>query len=310
MGATARVEYFGELLEPILGEIFYNQYDQIPSMIESLFNMQTTSNPYEDDLSLGSMGLFRKFQGSVDYDRPYVQYKKTYEFPEYADGFKIERKLYDDEMHGIMNQRPADLAEAAKRRREMDAATIFNYADQTTATDPEGETIDSTGADGRPLCDDQHPTKSPDGPTHRSNKDSLTLNHANLQTTKNKMRKFQDDRGNKISVVPDTLVVGVDLEEQGWELIQSEKKIDTAENNPNIHHGRYTLVVWDYLEDDGRWFLADSRYMRRYLKWFDRIPIEFAMKEEFDELVAKYRAYMRYEAGWSDWFFIFGNFPQ
>jgi len=307
--AMARVEHFGELLEPILGEIFYNQYDQIPTMIDSLFSKKTTDKPYEDDLSIGAMGLFRKFQGTVDYDRPYVQYKKTYEFPEYADGFKIERKLFDDDMHNIINQRPADLAEAAARRREMDAAMVFNYADADTGTDAEGNTVATTGADGKRLCASDHPTKSPDGPASRSNAGTLSLNHANLQTTKNLMRGFKDDRGNKISVVPDTLIVGVELEEMGWELIQSAKKINTAENNPNIHEGRYRLIVWDYLADDKRWFLADSRYMQRYLKWFDRVPLEFAMAEEFDELVAKYRAYMRYECGWSDWFWVYGQFP-
>ncbi len=307
--AIARVENFGELLEPILGEIFYNQYGQIPSMIPSIFSTKTTDKPYEDDLSIGAMGLFRKFQGSIEYDRPYVQYKKTYEFPEYADGFKIERKLFDDDMHNIINQRPADLAEAAARRREMDAAMLFNYADADTATDAEGNTVSALGPDGKRLCASDHPTKSPDGPASRSNVGTLTLNHANLQTTKNLMRQYRDDRGNKMSIVPDTLIVGIGLEEMGWELIQSEKKINTAENNPNIHEGRYRLIVWDYLEDDGRWFMADSRYMQRYLKWYDRVPLEFAMAEEFDELVAKYRAYMRYSAGWSDWFWVHGNFP-
>ncbi len=305
----ARREYYGELLEPGLSEIFYDQYDQIPTMIPEMFNMLTSDKGFEKDLSIGAMGLFRKFQGTVQYDRPYVQYEKLYEFPEYADGFQIERKLYDDEDYGIINQRPADLGEAAKRRKEMDAALIFNYAADTSGTDAEGNTIDTRGGDGVALCATDHPTESPDGPAERSNHGQLALNHANLQTTKNLMRKFVDDRGNKISVVPDTIICGVDLEEIGWELIAADKKVNTAENNPNIHYGKYRLIVWDYLEDDGRWFLCDSRYMARYLKWYDRIPIEFAMEEAFDELVAKYRAYMRYECGFSDWFWVFGNFP-
>ena len=123
---VARREHFGELLEPGLSEIFYNVYEQIPSMIPEIFSVQSSDKPYEKDLSIGAMGMFRKFTGTVQYDRPYVQYEKIYEFPEYADGFQVERKLYDDEMYGIINRRPADLAEAAVRRREMDAAMVFN----------------------------------------------------------------------------------------------------------------------------------------------------------------------------------------
>jgi len=314
---VARREDFGALLEPGLSEIFYNVYDQIPTMIPELFNIQTADKGFEKDLSIGSMGVFRKFMGTVQYDRMYVQYEKIYEFPEYADGFQVERKLYDDEMYGIINQRPADLAESAKRRQEMDASMVFNFAEATTATDPEGNTIPWVGGDGKPLCSDEHPSKSPGGPAKRINKAAYSLNHANLQITKNEMRRFVDDRGNKFSVVPDTLIVGIGLEEIGWELIAAEKKIQPvasapADNihNPNIHQGKYKLIVWDYLEDDGRWFLCDSRYMQRYLKWYNRVPIEFAMAEEFDELLAKYRAYMRYACGWSDWFWVFGNFPQ
>ena len=295
--ATARREHFGELLEPGLREIFYETYDQIPSMINEIFSVNTTSNPYEEDVSIGTMGEFPKFQGTVEYDRPYEGYKKLYEFPEFAKGFRIERKLYDDERYNVINKRPAGLAISASRRREEDAAEVFNNAFDSNYTGP----------DGKELCASDHPSKAPDGPATRSNAGTLELNHANLQTTKNAMRQFVDDRGGKISVVPDTLVVPVALEETAWELIQSDLKINTAENNPNIHYGRYRLIVWDYLDNDDAWFLIDSRYAKLFLNWFDRAPLEFAMEEDFDTLVAKYRAYMRYNAGWSDWVWVYGN---
>jgi hypothetical protein len=50
--------------------------------------------------------------------------------------------------------------------------------------------------------------------------------------------------------------------------------------------------------------------MKRFLKWYDRVPIEFKMEEDFDTLVAKFRAYMRYACGWSDWFWVYGNIPS
>ncbi len=299
---TARREHFGYLLEPGLRKIFYETYEQIPTMIPELFNMQTTDNPYEEDVSIGTMGDFPEFTGTVEYDRPYQGYKKLYEFPEFAKGFRIERKLYDDDRYNIINKRPAGLAISAARRRERDAAAIFNNA------------FSDTGPDGVPLCSDQHPTTAPDGPpagtAGRVNVGTYELNHENLQLVKNLMRGFIDDRGGKISVVPDTLLVPVALEEVAWELIQSEKKIDTAENNPNIHYGTYKLIVWDYLEDDNAWFLIDSHYAKMFLNWFDRVPLEFAMTEDFDTLVAKFRAYMRYSAGYSDWIWIFGNNPS
>jgi len=295
--ATARREHFGKLLEPGLREIFYEQYDQLPSMIPELFNVNTTDNPYEEDVNIGTLGDFPEFSGTIDYDRMYEGYKKVYDFPEFAKGFRIERKLYDDERYNTINKQPRGLAISANRRREADAAKIFNNAFDSNYTGP----------DDVRLCADNHPTPAPDGPPERSNVNTRDLNHENLQKTKLDMRGFVDDRGGKISVVPDTLLVPPEKEEIGWELIESEKKINTDHNNPNIHHGKYRLIVWDYLENEDAWFLIDSRYASMFLNWFDRVPLEFDMEEDFDTLVAKFRAYMRYNAGWSDWVWVFGN---
>lgn len=303
---VARREHFGKLLEPGLREVLYEVFNQQPSMINDLFSVQTTDNPYEEDVSIGTLGDFPKFEGTVEYDQMYQGYSKIYDFPEFAKGFRIERKLYDDERYNVINQRPAGLGISASRRREEDAAKIFNNAFDSSYTGP----------DDKPLCASDHPSKAPDGPSARSNVGTRSLNHSNLQETKREMRSFVDDRGGKISVVPDTLVVPVILEEVAWELIESEKKINTSDNNPNIHYGKYRLIVWDYLDDGGDlvenapWFLMDSNYAAMFLNWFDRVPLEFAMEEDFDTLVAKFRAYMRYNAGWSDWMFIYGNDPS
>lgn len=303
---TVRREHFGSLLEPGLRKIFYETYDEIPTMASELFNVQTTGNPFERDQAIGTMGDFPKFQGTVEYDRPYEGYSTLYEFPEFAKGFRIERKLYDDEMYGIINKRPAGLAISASRRKEIDAAAVFNNAFSSS----------NVGGDGVALCADDHPSKAyvdsggSEGVEKRSNLGTAVLDHEALQKAKNAMRATLDDRGGKISVVADTLLVPVDLEETAWELIQSDKKVDTADNNPNIHFGKYRLIVWDYLTNPDAWFLMDSRYTKMFLNWFDRVPLEFAMEEEFDTLVAKFRAYMRYECGWSDWIWIYGSNPN
>lgn len=294
---TARYEYFGKLLEPGLREIFYERYKEIPSMLSEIFNMVSTTNPSEQDVGVGTMGDFPKFEGTVEYDRPYQGYHTVYEFPEYAKGFRIERKLYDDERYSIINKRPKALATSAYRRREADGAAIFNNAFVTP------------GADGVALCSENHPTTAPDGPPTRSNMSQWKLSHDAVSAVRKEMRATLDDRGGKISVQPDTIVVPPDLEEKAWAIITADGKLDATHpgTNPNIHQGKYTLIVWDYLDNPDAWFMLDSHYTKMNLNWFDRVSLEFAMEEEFDTLVAKYRAYMRYTCGWSDWIGVFGN---
>ena len=311
---TARREHFGYLLEPGLTEIFYNAYDELPTIAPELFDMKTTDKPYETDVGIGDMGDFPEFEGTVEYDRPYEQYKKTYEFPEFAKGFRIERKLWDDDRYNEINKQPIGLALSAARRREKDAALIFNNAFDSNYT----------GGDGKELCASDHPSKAPDGPATRSNAGTLGLNHETLETTRLLMRATKNDRGEQIYVNPDTLLVPPALEEMAWSLIESETRTSAksdgageAQSNPNIHQGKYKLIVWDRLtqssDTDGNgnnkspWFLIDSKYMKMFLKWYDRVPLEFAMEEDFDSLVAKFRAYMRYNAGWSDWIWVYGQ---
>ena len=308
--SIARVEHFGKLLEPGLREIFYEAYDQTPTLLAEIFSMQTTENPYEEDIGIGAMGDFPDFDGTIEYDRMYQGYNQVYTFPERAKGFAIERKLYDDERYNIINKRPVGLAIAAIRRREDDAAALFNNAFSASYL----------GFDGKRLCASDHPSKAyvdsggAEGVSARANAGTLAFSADALQTTKNLMRNTKNDRNQRISVVPDTIVCPPPLEEKVWSVIASDRKVDSSDWNPNIHQGRYKMVVWDNLtgttESNSPWFLIDSRYSKMFLNFFDRIPIEFAMEEDFDTLIAKFRAYMRYGLGWSDWVWVFGQDPS
>ncbi|HUM42715.1 MAG TPA: hypothetical protein PKI14_07190 [Fervidobacterium sp.] len=294
---VARREHFGKLLEPGLRKIFYEEFNQLPSMIPELYNVQSTSNPWEEDVSIGTLGEFPEFRGTVEYDRMYEGYSTVYSFPEFAKGFQIERKLFDDQRYAIIKKQPKGLAMSAFRRRESDAAYIFNNA------------FTHVGSDGVPLVSDAHPSPAPDGPPARSNIVSWKLGHDALRATHLMGRAFVDDRGGKIETNFDTLIVPPDLEEIGWSIITADGRLEATHpgTHPNIHKGKYKLVVWDYLTNPDVWFLADSRMMKMYLNWFDRVPLEFAMTEDFDTMVAKYRAYMRYGFGFSDWIWVIGS---
>jgi hypothetical protein len=45
---------------------------------------------------------------------------------------------------------------------------------------------------------------------------------------------------------------------------------------------------------------------KQYAFWSDRVPLEFAMAEDLDTLLAKWRAYMRYGNAVTDWRWITG----
>ena len=120
------------------------------------------------------------------------------------------------------------------------------------------------------------------------------------------MRDFRNDVGQKISVMPSKLIVPVALYPTAHEIVKSIGKVDSANNNVNFSNGMYEIFDWEYLTDSNNWFLVDGKTQKDDFIWYDRIPIEFAMAEELDTLVAKWRAYARYSFVWRDWRSILG----
>jgi phage major head subunit gpT-like protein len=135
------------------------------------------------------------------------------------------------------------------------------------------------------------------------------LSYDAVVATRKLMRGFLNDKGDKIRINPNTLLVPMELEDTAWTIVNSMNKPGTANNDGNFNRALgWNVVVWDYLTDSNNWFMMDSRYMKLFLNWFNRINIEFAMDPTSDfNLVARYRGYMRYSYGWSDWRFVYGH---
>ena len=83
-----------------------------------------------------------------------------------------------------------------------------------------------------------------------------------------------------------------------------------SHGNDRASSGAQALELLELAPHDYAWFLIDSGKARQSLHWFEREPIEFARETDFDTLIGKYRAYMRFSLGWSDWRFIYGNNPS
>ena len=304
MATPAISENFADLLEPGLRKIFDEQYKQLPSMLGSLYDVRTTSTSYDKESSVGAFGDFTDFDtsGQIVYDDIAQGYDTQIESKQWVSGFQIERKLFDDDLYGIINKKPRGLSIAAKRTREKHAATVFNDAFSGTGTENM-----TTAGDSLSLCNSAHTSNASSGYTNQSNTGTTALSATAVEATRRLMAAFTDDRGNKIAVNPDLLLVPRALEETAWTIIASKGEVDSAENNANFHYGKYKLAVWDYLSDSNNWFFIDSALMKNMLVWYDRIPLEFGQVKDFDTLIAKYRAYMRYGRGWNDWRFIYGH---
>lgn len=301
----ASSENFGDLLEPGLRKIFTEQYNEIPSMLGALYNVQDSDTSYEKDSSVGNFDDFPAFQGQVSYDDVYQGYDVTYTHAEFSKGFKIERKLFDDDLYNVIAKKPSGLSRAAKRTREKYGAQTFNNAFSGSGTIVVNGVTVLNNTEAKSLCSTTHTSTATS--TTQSNSGTSVLSPTSVEATRILMAGFLDDRDNLISVVPNLMLLPRNLEQTGYEIIASKGKVDSAENNENFHYGKYQMAVWDFLTDTNNWFMIDASMMKDFLQWFDRIPLEFAQDKSFETYIAKYSAYMRFAFGWSDWRFIYGH---
>src|SRR5574342_351895 len=273
-------------LDPVLTEIFYQHYNQHPPKRTAIFNVLTSNKAKETDFRIGSFSDPVKFDGTVIYETPKADYEIVYAQSQWAKGFIVEQTVLEDMQYDGIFTSASQMGTAFARKQEKDAASVFNNAFATVL-----------GYDAKTLCADDHPRSKTDS-TAVDNKLALTLTSANLETAITTMQAFGDDRGEEITIMPDTLLVPRALRKTALEIAGSPQQPESANNNINVHFGM-NVIVWEYLTDTNAWFVIDSVMAKRYLKWYDRITPDFAADDNFDNLLRKYRGRMRYSFGWS-----------
>lgn len=283
---------FGDLLEPGFREIFNDAYDEMPLVFPQIFNVDSSDKQDENVSGVTGFGLLAQTDEneSVQYEDPNQMYDTTFVHQKYTKGFKISEELYEDDQYNVMRSKPAQLARAARRTAENSAANVFNRAFSTSYL----------GGDGKPLASTLHPRS--DGGSSQSNASStgITLTEENLETGRIAARQQLDDKGMRIQVMPNTIVVPVDLEKDAEIITGSTMRPGSADNDMNVYKGKFNVIAWEYLTTNNTmWFLLDKRQTQ--LQWYWRVKPEFKQDNAFDTGMALFKVRTRFSNGWSDW---------
>lgn len=318
---------FGKLLEPGLRKIFFETYAEVPEQYSRIFNIQSSSKAKETDHNMGAMGDWTLRTSEVDtvqYDKMHDGKEIVYTHSAYTKGFMIGRELYDDEQYRQIQKFPKAMARGGRAFVEKQASAILVNAFTTNRfwSQEQNSTThvwDWKSAVDTPLCSDTHflIEKSQDGTTYGDNKLTTELSDSGLKEALQLARKMKDEAGNLITMNPKILVVPPALEFKAKELLNSTHTINSDVNNVNTLKDSLSLFVYDYLGDqtvtsgattldtNKFWFLIDPALNE--LNFFWRVKPEFKWDEDFDTFVAKYRGYMRFSFGASDWRGIIGS---
>lgn len=292
------------LLDKRLREVSERAFKELSEgKIEQLYRMLSTESAFEEFYEIGALPDIPEFNGELQFLSVTPGYYTKVEPKEFAGGVLFERKLLDDKKYNVVDNRAAMLAEAAARVREKYGVRPFAYA-FSSAYDFQ------TSEEAVSLCSTAHTTKAGvSTATGFSNSGTSALSKTSVAATRLLMRKFKNDIGERISIEPDTLLVPDSLYDTAMEIVGTPAGYDTAALDKNMQAGRYKVIPYLRLDDYStkNWFMLDSRLMKRFLLWLDRIKPEVNNQIDFNTYQVKHSIYFRIGNGFTNWRFIYGH---
>lgn len=290
---------FSKALWPGINAWYGKAYNEHKVEWTDLFDKYTSRRAWEEDVSVSGFGLAQvKGEGeSVQYDTERQGFITRYTHVVYALGFIITREMVEDDLYDVVGQRKArGLAFSMRQTKETLAANVYNRAFTSTYT----------GGDGKELCATDHPNIA--GGTYANELSTAAdLSEAALEQACIDLMKFTNDRGLRISIMPQSLIVPVDLAFEADKIMKTEYEVGTANNTVNVVRSRFPggVKVNHYLTDTDAWFIRTN--CPDGMKYFERRGDSFAQDDDFDTENAKYKASFRCSFGWSDPRSVFGS---
>lgn len=161
-------------------------------------------------------------------------------------------------------------ADAHNRTMEEQAAIPFNHGGKTAGyswfngTVP-GVVTDSAGNfvyDGKPMFNLSNNTRSGKVSGTYYNGLALTLTQANVQTAYllGTDTNAYDERGNRISLDFDTLLIPASAQFTADVLIKTDRVTTSANNDINPLQGMFNPIVWRQLTTSTAWYLGKAGY--------------------------------------------------
>ena len=271
-------------------------YDEHQVEYTDLFDSETSTQNYEEDVQLTGFGLVQqKPEGSgVLYDSEVQGFTTRYTHIAYALGYIVTKEELDDNLYeSVSRKRAAALAMSFRQTKENVAANVYNRAFSNSYV----------GGDNVSLANTAHPNTSGGTWANRPTVD-VDLSEAALEDAIIAIMGLQNDRGLLINIMPKTLIIPRQQVFNAQRILHSSYQTGNANNDINvIKSGNYLpggFKVNHYLTSPNAWFIRNTIPGKTGMKYYERVGMQFDQDNDFDTMNAKAKGYERYSFGWSD----------
>ena len=298
MAEMTRAEH-QTLIDRRYAEIYDEEYGSVLDQLPMWFDIQTSDSFEERRGSEGELPRWTAFGGALTYTQFYEQYNAVATHIEFTQAYRIARSLVDDDLTGIMNtDRYRKMVSAAIRTRQQHGARLWNFM-------ASNDTFFYNRSEGVPIASDSHTTRTPNVSTATGfdNLSTAELSPTSFRSLRQQMRRFASDTGDIANVIPDSLIVPIELEQRAQEILLSPGDPDNARRTMNPEQNAAEIMVPIYMTDANNWGLVNKRMMMENCIWFDYAKYtkpDFRSILDFETYQLKCSGYMRYS------FMVFG----
>jgi len=288
------------------------QFEQT-SVLKDLFLMGDSKN-YGDLLTtMTAMSGFEPVGENGAYPEDGMQegYQKLLVYDTWKDSFSVSAEMVEDGKLMDMKKRPAAFMTSYGRTREMFGAALYAAAIRgENFASYKGKKFGVTGADKKTLFNTAHPAKVSGKPQANLFSDPFSVDALGKMETA--MHLFKGDNEEILDVAPDTILIPeiASLKKEVFAAIGADKDPTTANNAFNYQFGRWTVIIWPYLNQFIKpgiapWVLLDSKYNQTYggAVWNDRIQLAVRSTVDDGTDANVWRGRSRFNAAFNDWRF-------
>lgn len=288
---------FTPLYAPGLRKVIFESYTYMPTEYDKFLNVGSSRRQYEEDYRMGGFGdVPQKPEGtSIIYDDPVPDTTLRWVWTPFGKGFRATHEAMADELYGQLRKMATAMGKAFRTQTEIEGASVLNNAFTAPAAG-----ANNSGYDGLSLCNTAHPLLRGGTARNRPTAD-VDLGVTALQDALVDFERFVDESGVPVVYIPRMLIVAPESMPLGRELLGSQFKPFTADNEINvIQSAGLRLMVSHYMTDTDAWFLsADKSDHDLWFIWREKFMT--AAADDFDTGDGKMKGYMRLGTGFGDW---------
>lgn len=293
---------FSTLLLPIVRKVHDDKMKQLDPLTPKLFEVNPSDRAYEIMLVTMGMSTLQEKGENEDlrYDTDRQMYSPQFQHITYALGKKISMEALQDTT-GISHAKRVgqQLAKATQLTNDILSANIINNAYTS------GKVM--TSGDGAILCSASHP--SPVGNQSNTITVNADFSEASLEAIITQIRKATDERGNRIGLTPQKLVIPVDLEFEVERVLGNSDRPGTTDRDINaiVKKGLIPggVIMSPYFSDTDQFLVltdADDGLIA-----FNRFESPVETDREFDTKAACFSKVIRTSRGWVEWRCVYGS---